>query len=383
MHVEQLVAERVCDRVDRSRRHAPRRRWGWPAGESSAVRVRGREHPATGIEDPLSVDVQAWRRSRQHRDGSAPTPCRRCPRSPRTPRAPSRGSSRPPARCPVSWARSLVPTPSSARFSPGFAVRPEEFDELRAEPALRRRPAGRRAPSAWPVHRSAQAARGSRRPAARRRPVGAMKPSPQGRLPNAPRVVRSPSSAMPGRPLSSSVRSVPRGQETCAAVGVLQQRRDRARACGHQLEVGRHHAREHVLGDARHRRAARTGVARALARRGVTERARGRRDVDITRGQRGGQRRRRLGAVGRPAHPSPRAPHPPPAALAASRSASPIGRRRRIDDHEHIFTLADGQATADHGVDGRTKIGHAVIICSLPTSRMRRPRDARLRPSPE
>ena len=48
-------------------------------------------------------------------------------------------------------------------------------------------------------------------------PAGAMNPSPLGRLPNAPRAVRSPSSGMPWRPRRSSRRSVPRGQVTCAS----------------------------------------------------------------------------------------------------------------------------------------------------------------------
>ena len=115
---------------------------------------------------------------------------------------------------PVSSARSLVPTPSSARLVP-------------ASPWARRRSrySGPSPPSAA-VIRPADTVNvaGSLSPSGARlvatscpSPLsGAMNPSPQGRLPKAPRRVRSPSSAMPSRPWSSSVRSVPRGQETTA-----------------------------------------------------------------------------------------------------------------------------------------------------------------------
>ena len=70
----------------------------------------------------------------------------------------------------------------------------------------------------------------------------------------------------------SSVRSEPRGQVTRAGAPALEQRRNGLRASRHRVEVDGHHAREHVVGDARHRRAARAGVGRALARAGVAER---------------------------------------------------------------------------------------------------------------
>ena len=56
---------------------------------------------------------------------------------------------------------------------------------------------------------------------------------------------------------------MPRGQVTCAARPAVEQRRDGLRARRHRVEVDRHHAGEHVLGDARHRRAA---GARSVAR---------------------------------------------------------------------------------------------------------------------
>ena len=95
-----------------------------------------------------------------------------------------------------------------------------------------------------------------------------MKPSPQGRLPNAPGAVRSPSSAIPSRPVRSSRRSVPRGQVTCASPAAVEQLGDRAAARGHRREVARHQAREHVLGDARERRAARAGARSRPCARG-------------------------------------------------------------------------------------------------------------------
>jgi len=45
-----------------------------------------------------------------------------------------------------------------------------------------------------------------------------MKPSPQGRFPNAPGSVRFPSSGIPLRPVRSNVASVPSGQLTRAVV---------------------------------------------------------------------------------------------------------------------------------------------------------------------
>ena len=63
------------------------------------------------------------------------------------------------------------------------------------------------------------------------------------------------------------------------------------------VEVDVHEAGEHVGGDGGHRRAARPVVARALARLRVRERARGRRDEDVARGEGLGDRRRRLDAV--------------------------------------------------------------------------------------
>ena len=128
--------------------------------------------------------------------------------------------------------------------------------------------------------------------------AGAMNPSPHGRFPNAPRAARSPSSEIPGRPSSASLRSVPRGHETCARVPRSSSVGDRLRPRRHRVEVDRHRAREHLLGDAGHRRTARAGVARALAGARVAERPAGRRDEHVARRQRRRDRRRGLGAVG-------------------------------------------------------------------------------------
>ena len=102
--------------------------------------------------------------------------------------------------------------------------------------------------------------------------AGAMKPSPHGRFPNAPLAPSSPSSGDP-RP------AVERELE----VGSLRARHVRAGAAveqvghglrprRHRVEVDRHHAREHVLGDAGHRRATGATVGGALARGRVAER---------------------------------------------------------------------------------------------------------------
>src|SRR3954447_18526971 len=121
---------------------------------------------------------------------------------------------------PVRVARSFVPTPSSARFVP-------------FSPCSRRIPsscspsgsvASVRCPfvsvsfAGWPLARPIAAME-----RAYIVPVpfaGAMNPSPHGRLPKAPGAVRSPSSAMPWRPVRSSVRSVPRGHAILASLAL-------------------------------------------------------------------------------------------------------------------------------------------------------------------
>ena len=114
---------------------------------------------------------------------------------------------------PVSVARSFVPTPSSARFRPS-APAPSSSAANRSLVASASRP-----PATVSVTGS------STRPTVASDRVtivpspasGETKPSPQGRFPNAPGARRSPSSAIPSRPVRSARKSVPRGHVTCAA----------------------------------------------------------------------------------------------------------------------------------------------------------------------
>ena len=168
----------------------------------------------------------------------------------------------------------------------------------------------------------------------------------------------------PSRPLRSSVKSVPRGQVTCAVAACVQQRGHRLRARGHRVEVDRHHAREHVLGDAGHRRAARAGsVARLRAVVWLSDRL-----VGAMNTSQACQRRRDGRAAARcrrsPARPSAparrRAAPPRPRRAAPRRSPACPGRH----DHEHVLARLDGQAAADDGADGWSKVSHGRrIIC--------------------
>src|SRR3954447_16982230 len=119
---------------------------------------------------------------------------------------------------PVRVARSFVPTPSSARFVP--------FPPCSRRMPSSCSPSGSVASVRWPFVSVSFAGWPLVRPiAAIERAnivplpfAGAMKPSPHGRLPNAPGAVRRPPSAMPWRPLRSRLRSVPRGQAIFASV---------------------------------------------------------------------------------------------------------------------------------------------------------------------
>src|SRR5215207_2054384 len=121
---------------------------------------------------------------------------------------------------PVSVARSLVPTPSSARLRPRSPAA--------SISAVQRAPQSPAASVRRPFS-TVSRTRSSGRPsvasvAARIVPwpaSGEMKPSPHGRLPNAPSALRSPSSAIASRPPRSSVRSVPRGHVTCASSALV------------------------------------------------------------------------------------------------------------------------------------------------------------------
>src|SRR4051812_29201170 len=121
---------------------------------------------------------------------------------------------------PVSVARSLVPTPSSARFVPASPCSLRIFRSCSPSGSVAsvRRPSLSVSFAGWPLARPIAAIeRANMVPSPF---AGAMNPSPQGRLPNEPAAVRSPSSAMPWRPVRSSLRSVPRGHAIRASLAL-------------------------------------------------------------------------------------------------------------------------------------------------------------------
>ena len=188
---------------------------------------------------------------------------------------------------------------------------------------------------------------------------GATKPSPQGRLPKEPGAVRSPSSAMPWRPVRSRRRSVPRGQVTCASSALREQVGDRAAAGGQDVEVDVHEPAQHVGRDGGHRRAAGAVVGRALARLRVRERARGRRDEDVARGEGLGDRRRRLDAVVLArGHDGEHRVGLRLLGLAAQRL--PHVLQRLVDDHEDVLSGRHREAAAHDGADGAGETGHGL-----------------------
>ena len=122
----------------------------------------------------------------------------------------------------------------------------------------------------------------------------------------------------------------------------------RAAARRHRREVARHQPREHVLGDAGQRRAARAGLARRLARAGVRERAARRRDEHARGGERGGDGGRRLLRRRPRAAPSRTAPARRPRARrprAAPRRAPAVVRSTTITTSSPGRTPRHGPTT--------------------------------------
>ena len=168
---------------------------------------------------------------------------------------------------PVSVARSFVPMPSSARLRPSgpWASSVREERARRSRPVALAEAAVAHGQQDRLVDEAAMPATSPR--SCPRRPTGETKPSPHGRLPKAPGAVRSPvvGDRRCGRVRSKRM-SVPRGAGHVGVVGVGQQPCDGVAARAHRVEVGAHEPREQVGVDARHRRAAGAGLARALAR---------------------------------------------------------------------------------------------------------------------
>src|ERR1019366_84358 len=209
--VEQRGAERGADRVDgvtaapltdvgdRAQRTLPYGTSTWRPASSTA-------RPSTGSE-ASSTTTSRWIGTETVPPIPALAPKATCT----VPRIFSSSST-----LPIRRARSLVPMPSSARLVPSSPCNWSRF-----------RYSGPRPPSAATIRPpcTVNVAGCSDRPNRAREaatilpspPAGAMKPSPQGRFPNAPAAVRSPSSDRPVRPPRSSRKSDPRGHVSRAS----------------------------------------------------------------------------------------------------------------------------------------------------------------------
>ena len=271
---------------------------------------------------------------------------------------------------PVRIASSLVPIPSSATLVPSspWAV----SSSSRASPPAPGRvgQVARRGRSARPAPRPGRRRRSSRRRRACPRRVpssGAMKPSPQGRLPKAPRALRSPASTIEVRPSSPRRRSLPlaqviRASEPASSSAQIASPRRRS-----SLHLGAHHPGQHLLGDAGHRRDPGAGLARGLAGGGVGERLDRRRDHHVGGEHRRGDRRRRLGGV-RLALRHHRQGRVGALALGDAADQRPERLGGRIADHQHrprpgATARHSRTTTPDRSVQ---LLGHAAKAITIP-----------------
>ena len=285
---------------------------------TTAVQVHGHRHRAADPRAGAERDVRRCRGSSRPRGRSrSASRARWCPRRARRGWSPAR----PPPRAWPAAARPPGPPPRSA---------------------ARRATVRTCSPLARPIPASDAT---TRRPSPE---IGAMKPSPHGRLPNAP---GSPSGRRrrrwPARPLRSKVKSEPRGQVKCA----LSWRRSAARATASERRLSsaksaRHQPREQVLGDAaaasrRARRRRSPPCARCVWESDSVRR----RDEDVGR---------------RPARPRPRAAAPAPSTWRGSimrqhrvragarrpprATASPMRARAGVDDHDDLLARGHPQA---------------------------------------
>ena len=287
-------AEGGADRRDRVRRRGPRRSWGprAPPGGSAADQQLARAHQR------LAVDADVGLAGRRSRGGSGPGPCRRSPPRRRRRRGRCRGSSRPRAARrsapPSRWCRSRARRRWSPARRRGFAAA-----RAAARPRRRsRRPGGRPRPSSstGSETRPIEAIVPSTTSVPSAVPsIGAMKPSPHGRLPNAPGAVRSPASGIASRSPSPSRRSEPFAHVTRASAPAVRTAGDRGALAAQALHVRRHHPGEHLLGRAGQGRDPHPGLGRRLARGRVRERLHRRAEDDVGRRHRRGDRARRLG----------------------------------------------------------------------------------------
>ena len=225
--VEQARAERVRDPIDRPTVASLGHVWDREQRGHARVLI---EHVAAAVEHRLAVRPRGWRRAPRRRGGSAPTRCHRSRRSPRTRRAAVPRIFSSSSTLPVSLARSLVPTPSSARLVPSSPCARSSSMNWGPSPSSGRDDAG--PPPTVSLAGSTLIPSGARLEATIvPSPLsGAMNPSPQGRLPNAPGAAQVTVVGDPGAAGQLELKSVPRGQVTRAARRGVEQRRDRARS---------------------------------------------------------------------------------------------------------------------------------------------------------
>ena len=231
---------------DPPRRRAPRRRWGRRAGSA-----RSDEQLAVA-DERLAVDFDRRLEHTQSRWTGTWTVPPIAAEAPKATWAVPRifSSSR---MLPVRIASSLVPIPSSATLVPSgpWAV----SSSIRRLARRTRWP-----PVRWPSRTVSRPARAGRRRRSSRRPraspppsprAAAMKPSPQGRLPKAPRraEVARVGDRVPALEAEPQVAAVGAGDPRLGAA--VEQRADRLAAAAQLLHVGAHHPGEHLLGDAR------------------------------------------------------------------------------------------------------------------------------------
>ncbi len=351
---------------------------------------RALDEQLAGAHDRLAVERHRRASSPRSRDGPGPGRCRRSPPRRRTRRGPSRGSSRPRAprrsgspsrssRC-RARRRSSPPRPCSVSSS----MQPRACVAGGVGEVSGLDSAGRRAP-----RRSR-----SRRSSRRRRAVplavpstGAMKPSPAGRFPKAPGSVSSPASGIAARPSSPSRRSLPFGhviRASEAAVSASAIAWPLRRSASMSALITRASISSVTPGSV----AIRTPrVARRLARGGVRERLDGRREHDVGRGHRGGDRIGRLGGVrGALRHHRQHRVGADPLRLGAQALAELLGRR--VADHEHVLARLHTEAIADDRLHRSIQIAHTE---NLERPRIRVPHSppetpipaATIRPPPE
>ncbi len=189
--------------------------------------------------------------------------------------------------------------------------------------------------------------------------AGEMNPSPQGRLPKAPRAFSSPASGMAVRPSRPRRRSLPLAQVTLASEAPVRRSATAPPLRRRLLHVGAHHAGEHLGGHAGKGGDPGAGLARGLAGRGVGERLDRRRQDDIGCGHRRRQGRGRLARMRLALrHHGQDGVGPRILGLAAKPLPQPL--RGRVADHQHLLAGRDAETVADHRPHSLSElIGHA------------------------